>query len=574
MPEHKKADALATPAKNTMQTKLLSLAFLVTFCCQAIAAEPAKPNILFILADDMGFSDAACYGGEIQTPNLDRLASGGLRFTQFYNTARCWPSRASLMTGYYAQSVRRDKMSGVLRGAGPSLPSGVPGTRPRWAPLLPEYLKPLGYRSYHSGKWHIDGQPLRNGFDHSYLNMNEEGYFAATTHSEDGVRLPAAKEDGSFYSTTATADYAIKYLKEHAAKYAGQPFFEYIAFNCPHFPIQAMPEDIAIYKDRYKIGWDAIRAERLERMKKLGILNCTLSPFDPAIVPNWSLKEEALHQRVGPGEVAHAVPWDTLTSFQKEFQASKMAVHAAMVHRMDIEIGRVLEQLKQMGALDNTIIFFMSDNGASAEQMIRGRGHDPAAPVGSAKTYLGIGPGWASTANTPLRLHKSWNHEGGISTPLIVHWPAGIKAHGELRADPGHLIDLLPTLLEILGAKQPATLAGLPTPPLPGTSLVPDFANDGNVKHQYLWWNHEGNRAIRIGDWKLVADHTSPWELYDLSTDRSETKNLAATHPEKAQELEKAWNAHAAEFEAMASQDPPPASAGNKKGKHAKEDDK
>ncbi len=534
--------------------KIFAFAVITLLTGKLAAAD--KPNILFIVADDMGFSDAGCYGGEIQTPNLDRLGASGLRFSQFYNTARCWSSRAAILTGYYAQSVRRDKTTDIklpaVYGA-----AGANGVRPRWAQLLPEYLKPLGYHSYHSGKWHVDGRPLDNGFEHSYESGNGQGFFSAQGHSEDNVKLLVDKVDGSYYSTVAIADYAVKHLKEHAAKYPGQPFFEYLAFHCPHFPIQALPEDIAIYKDRYTSGWDAIRAERLVRMKKLGILNCELSPLAPTTEPNWNLPEEVLRKRIGENEVGHAVPWDSLTAGEKGFQASKMAVHAAMIHRMDIEIGRVLEQIKTMGMADNTMVVFVSDNGASAEQIIRGLGHDPAAPVGSAYSYLGIGPGWSSAANTPFRLHKSWNHEGGIATPLIISWPAGITARGELRADPGHLIDLVPTVLTLTGAKQPPTVAELAVPPIHGKSLVPDFAQDGMVKHDYLWWNHEDNRAIRIGDWKLVADHKSPWELFDLSKDRSETKNLAAEQPEKVKELEAAWNKHAAEFHDLALQDPP-----------------
>ena len=232
----------------------------------------------------------------------------------------------------------------------------------------------------------------------------------------------------------------------------------------------------------------------------------------------------------------------------------------------------MLAQIKAMGVLDNTMVVFMSDNGASAEQIIRGLGEDPKAPIGSAYSYLGIGPGWSSTANTPFRLHKSWNHEGGIATPMIVSWPAGIKAHGQLRTDPGHLIDLVPTLLELTGSKPRATVAGLPVPPLQGVSLVPDFARDGMVKHDFLWWNHDGNRAIRIGNWKLVADHTAPWELFDLGKDRSETHNLATDHPEKVKELAEAWTRHAAEFHELALQDPPKAQTkGNKDTKPNKE---
>ncbi len=528
------------------------------------AAEAAKPNVLIIVADDMGYSDVGCYGGEIGTPVIDKLAAGGLRFTQCYNTARCWSSRASILTGYYAQAVRRDGMTDF-----PLPPAygkaGNGGVRPRWAKLLPEYLKPLGYRSYVSGKWHLDGLPLENGFDHAYLSLNGEGYFSARGHTEDGARLPAGKPDGSYYSTVAIADHAIKYLKDHATETPGKPFFQYLTFHSPHFPVQALPEDIAIYKDRYKAGWDALRVERLERMNKLGIVDCGLSPLEPDVIPHWNLPESALRERIGTGEVGHAVVWDSLTTEEKEFQSAKMAVHAAMVHRMDIEIGRVLKQIETMGALANTIVFFVSDNGASAEQIIRGLGEDPKAPIGSAYSYLGIGPGWSSAANTPFRLHKSWNHEGGISTPLIVSWPAGIEARGALRTDPVHVIDFVPTVLQVTGGKRPETIAGLPVPPMQGMSLAPDFASDGNVNHPYLWWNHDGNRAIRIGDWKLVADHKKPWELFDLAKDRSETDNLAATHPGKAKEMEQAWQKHAAEIHALAMQDSPTSAAGKRR---------
>jgi arylsulfatase A-like enzyme len=536
--------------------KLFHLALLTFFITQAADAVPAKPNILVILADDMGFSDAGCYGGEIKTVNLDRLAENGLRFTQFYNTARCWSSRAALLTGYYPQAVRRDSTSDFNLPAGYGKP-GARGVRPRWANLLPQYLKPLGYHSYHSGKWHVDGRPLDNGFEHSYESGNGKGYFSSEDCSEDNVKLPAGKVDGSFYSTIATADFAIKHLKEHAVKHPTEPFFQYLAFHSPHFPIQALPQDIALYKDRYKAGWDAIRAERLARMKQMGIVNCEVSPLEANTIPSWNLRESELKKRIGQDEVGHAVAWDSLSASEKDFQSQKMSVHAAMVHRMDVEIGRVLDQIKANGVLDNTMVIFASDNGASAEQIIRGLGEDPTAPMGSAYRYLGIGPGWSSAANTPFRLHKSWNHEGGIATAFIVSWPAGIKARGQLRKDPGHLIDLVPTVLELTGSKLPATSEDLPVPPLHGTSLVSNFDHDGQVKRDFLWWNHEGNRAIRIGDWKLVADHTSPWELFDLSKDRSEMNNLAAANPEKVKELETAWIKRAAEFHELAKQDPP-----------------
>ncbi len=527
-----------------MSTSSRRLSLLALFAAVAVgsagaqSAETGKPNILLIVADDMGFSDAGCYGSEIQTPNLDELAQGGLRFTQFYNTGRCWPSRACILTGYYAQQVNRDQS---LDGSG-----GPMGRRSAWARLLPELLRPLGYRSYHSGKWHVDGTALQGGFDVDYDNTDTNHHF-----------IPAGKKHAGSYASTAEADEAIKQLDGHVANFASRPFFQYLCFTEPHFPLQAPKADIDLYRSRYLAGWDVLRQERLTRMTGLGIVNCGLGKLDPDIWPDWNLPTKQLIERIGPGEVGRAVPWDSLSAEQKQFQPIKMAIHAAMIHRMDTEIGRVLAHLKTIGAWENTAIFFLSDNGASAELMIRGGGHDRTAPPGSAKTFLCLGPPWATAANTPLRLHKSYVHEGGISTPLIVHWSRGIPARGELRRDPGHLIDLAPTILELAGGHWPVAYMGKAVPSPPGKSLIPALARDGSVTHDYLWWYHSKNRAIRIGDWKLVAVGKSPWELYDLSADRCEAQNLAALHPEKVRQLEQAWNAHAEEFRRIA-QDAPP----------------
>jgi len=514
------------------------------------AAAASRPNIVIFLADDMGFSDASCYGGEIATPNLDALANDGLRFTQFYNTARCWPSRAAILTGYYAQQVRRDNVPGVK--------SGVAGQRPSWARLLPEMLRPLGYRSYHSGKWHVDGKPLQNGFDHSYLIADHDRHFAPRQHTEDDQPLPPVAAGAGYYSSTAVADHAIKYLKEHADKYASQPFFAYVAFITPHFPLQAPAEDVARYRTNYLRGWDTMRQERWQRIQALGIGGSSLSAVERDLGPPYAFPEDL--KKLGPDEVNRPLPWTTLNPAQQAFQAGKMAVHAAMVDRMDHEIGRVLAQIRAMNAIENTLIFFLSDNGASAEIMVRGDGHDPSAALGSAATFLCLGPGWSSLANTPLRRHKTWVHEGGIATPLIVHWPRGIAARGQWRRTPGHVIDLVPTILEAAGGQRFATWAGQPVPPPPGKSLVPLFAKDGTVKHDSLWWLHEDNRALRVGDWKIVASgKDSAWELYDLSTERSESKNLAAEAPGKVRELAEEWTRQTEAYNALARRDLSPA---------------
>jgi arylsulfatase A-like enzyme len=533
----------------------LSSIFLIVLACfgaaatGVAAAEAQRPNILLILADDMGFSDLGCYGGEIDTPNLDALAANGVRFTQFYNTARCWPTRAAILTGYYAQQVRRDTVAGIK--------SGTQGVRPPWAPLLPDMLRPLGYRTYHSGKWHLDGKPLGSGFDHSYSLNDHDRHFAPRNHTEDDTPLPAVDPaKGGYYSTTAIADYAIRWLKDHAEHDPDRPFFEFVAFTSPHFPLQAPPEDIARYRGKYLAGWDAIREQRWERLKAMNIPGASLSAIEREVGPPYAFPEAI--KKLGPNEINRPLPWSDLSDEQREFQACKMAVHAAMVDRMDREIGRILAQLKAMGALDNTAIFFLSDNGASAEMMVRGDGHDPNAECGTGATFLSLGPGWASLANTPFRRHKTWVHEGGISTPLIVHWPKGISVKGEMRKTPGHVIDFVPTVMEIAGSKPPAEWKGKPVPPPPGKSLVPAFAKDVTIARESIWWLHEGNRALRVGNWKIVAaGKESPWELYDLSVDRSETRNWASEQPDKVKEMAAIWTKQTQEATALATADAP-----------------
>lgn len=486
---------------------------------------------MLILADDLGYSDLGCYGGEIATPNLDRLAAHGLRFTQFYNTARCWPTRAALLSGYYAQHVRRDALPGMRGGAS--------GVRPSWARLLPEYLKSAGYRSYHSGKWHIDGNVLAAGFDRSFDMRNQGNYFTIAGNRIDDRPVKAPSGESGYYATTATAQHAIDCLKDHAANHPDRPFFQYLAFIAPHFPLHAPESDIAKYRDRYLAGWDALREERFARQREIGITSTTLSPVERDLGPPYAFPDAL--RKLGPGEIVRPLAWPDLTDNQRRFQANKMAIHAAMVDRMDQEIGRVIAQIKAMGAMDNTLILFASDNGASAEIMVRDGGHDPEAAPGSAASYLCLGPGFSSACNTPHRRHKTWVHEGGISSPLIVHWPAGFTGRNELRHTPAHVIDIVPTVLELAGAAKPDRLDGNPVPAAPGRSLAPALAGDVTIDRDCIWWAHEGHRAVRVGDWKLVSAKGTGWELYDLRTDRAEQHDLAAGNPDRVAQMAAVW---------------------------------
>jgi len=538
---------------------ILVLVTLLAFAgTHSRAAE--KPNIVIILADDMGWSDLGCYGSEIETPNLDTLASGGLRFTQFYNTARCWPTRAALLTGYYAQQVRRDAL--------PNLGGGGQGRRPGWARLLPDFLKSAGYRCYHSGKWHIDGDVLPGGFDRSLHTRNDGNFFTAKGNLLDDQPITPAADESGYYVTTATAQHAIDCLKDHAANNPGRPFFHYIPFISPHFPLHALPEDIAKYRNRYRVGWDVMREARFKRQTERGLIRTPLSPLERDVGPPYPFPDA--FAKLGPDEIDRPIAWTELTDGQRRFQATKMAIHAAMIDRMDREIGRVVDQLKAMGAFDNTLLLFASDNGASAEIMVRHGGHDPQAAPGSAATYLCLGPGFSSACNSPFRRHKTWVHEGGIATPLIVHWPKGIAAKNELRHTPAHVIDIVPTVLAAAGIEKPAQWKGEPIPAAPGRSLALAFAKDATIARESLWWLHEGNRALRVGDWKIVAAKGAPWELYDFTTDRAEQQDLAAGMPAKVEELAALWQRQTAAFSELVGKfmaDPPRPKAATNDGK-------
>ena len=540
-----------TKASNNMSrcVALQTCLFIAGLFALSVAASAAdKPNVLVILADDLGFSDLGCYGGEIQTPALDSLAENGVRFSQFYNTARCWPTRSALLTGYYPQQIRRDNL--------PTIPNGNRGTRQPWAQLLPNYLKPLGYRSYHSGKWHIDGMPIANGFDRSYYLRDQGRFFSPQVHREDDKKLPPVERGTGYYGTTAIGQHAVKCLKKHHAKHAGQPFFHYLAFTAPHFPLHALPEDISVYKDTYNAGWTKIRDQRWQRIQDIGLLSGQLSAVEPDLGPPYHFPDHL--EILGDGEVNRPVSWDSLTDKQKQFQATKMSLHAAMIHRMDIVIGEVLKQIHDMGQTDNTLIFFLSDNGSSAEIMVRNDGHDPTAAPGSAATYLCLGPGWSSVGNTPLRRHKTWTHEGGCTTPLIACWPDRIKDVGGFRRQVGHVIDLVPTIMEVAGGELPATHNDKPYPSRPGKSLLGALVADTPVDRNELWWFHDGHKAIRIGNMKAVAPKGEPWELYDLSKDRAESTDLSQSDPDKLGQLTDRWNDLTAEFTEIAKMDMPP----------------
>jgi arylsulfatase len=434
-----------------------------------------------------------------------------------------------MLTGYYAQQIRMDPPEAQV---------------PEWTRLMPHYLKPLGYRSYHTGKWHILGasNPVaEGGFDRSYTLADQDRYFSPQEHYLNDTRLQPVARESEYYATTAITDYAIEWLDAHAEQHPRDPFLLYIAFTAPHFPLHAFQEDIERYRDRYLAGWDVLREERWAQIRELGIATGILPPRDEDLTPRY-WNDDVLAQ-IGPGEVKHAVAWESLMEEQRRLQATKMAIHAAMIDRMDREIGRVLDRLDEWGELDNTVVFFLSDNGADATLMVRGDGHDSSAQPGSASSYLTLGPGWATASNAPFRYHKSWVHEGGISTPLIVHWPEGIRARGELRRNVGHVIDLVPTILDLAGGQLSESKKSAKAPPFPGRSLVPVFEDDESVERDFLFFHHEGNRALRVGEHKLVSakENGDIWELYDLSNDRSETFDLAVQQPELLEQLEAQW---------------------------------
>jgi arylsulfatase A-like enzyme len=542
---------------------ILSIAIsVVVLLVQKLPAE--QPNIILIMSDDMGFSDIGCYGSEIDTPVLNKLAANGLRFNQFYNTARCCPTRASLLTGLYPHQT------GIGHMVNDRGQDGYRGELNQSCVTIAEALKPQGYATYCLGKWHVTGKtfpktddekfnwPLQRGFDRYYGIINgASSLWDPNSLTRDNQPI-TIKNDASYQPTTpyhltdAISDNAVSFIHEHQPD---RPFFMYVAYTAAHWPMHARPADIQKYDGKYDAGYQATRIQRLKRMKQMGLI-----PADAELSPL-------------------AGDWKSVQD--KEWESACMEVYAAMIDQMDQGIGRIVEALESRGQLDNTLILFLQDNGGCAEPCGRKetgqrvtRAASPTLPPipddlqhyqgswpkqtrdgfpvrrghvlpGPADTYIGYGRNWANVSNTPFREYKHWVHEGGISTPLIVHWPTGFEARNELRDQPSHLIDIMATCLDVANAEYPTEFAGSPITPLEGKSLVPVFGG-GKLERPWIFFEHEGNRALRMDDWKLVAKGTAGkkevnWELYNIRNDRSELHNLAELHPEQVTKMAKIW---------------------------------
>ena len=549
----------------------LGVALFLSARESSAAAAPAQPNVLLILADDLGWSDLGCYGSEIKTPVLDALAGGGVRFTQFYNSARCCPSRASLLTGLYPHQAHVGNMT---QDQGVDSP-GYRGTLQSDSVTLAEVLRDAGYHTSMVGKWHLhqsktDVKPTDRGFQEFYGMLggynscwDESPFYTRWPKDRSPRRYTAPKDGvpGTFYATDAFADYSLDFIAE--ARRAQKPFFLYLAFNAPHFPLHAPESDIVKYEAMYFAkGWDTIRAERLDRLKKLHLV-----PADLALPPRSPVPAKS-HAKPSPYAGQDNPAWSSLPEERRRDLARRMAVFAAMVDRMDQAIGRVVADLKANGQFDHTLILFLSDNGAcwewdplgfdgsSSPKNILHTGAD-LKKLGQPGDYMSYGSGWANAGNTPWRLYKHFSHEGGIRTPFIAHWPAGITARGELRTQPGHLIDVMPTLVGLAGARYPAARHGSAIQPLEGRSLLPSLTVDRPIARTVpLFFEHDGSRAVRDGDWKLVSVVGDAWELYHLAADPTEMRNLAAAQPDRVRSLSAAWLAWAKRTNVEIGRDP------------------
>lgn len=501
-----------------------------------------RPNIILILADDMGYSDIGCYGSEIETPNLDALANNGLRFSSFYNNPRCCPSRASLLTGLYSHQVGFGLMADDY-GKYPY--PAYKGDLSANCVTLAEALRPGGYRTAMVGKWHLTppeleskhNWPMQRGFDRFYGTIAGAcSYYDPVTLVDGNEHIRAAKD---FYYTDAIGDHAVQFIDEFTRSKEDKPFFVYTAFTSPHWPLQVAESDIAKYEDRYKVGWDQIRADRHKRQIQMGLLP-----------EKWALSER--DQRVPP--------WDL--SAYKDWEARRMAVYAAQIECMDRNIGKIISKLQETGADQNTLILFMSDNGGNLEEMhdpgplgtsalfmphetkdgrLVHMGNLPSIMPGGEDTYQSIGIPWGNVANTPFRMYKHYTQEGGISTPLIAHWPEGVRmGKGAITHQVGHETDIMPTLLDLAGISYPKMREEQYIPNMVGSTLVPVFSGKPR-KARTIFWEHEGNSAVRMGKWKLVSKYPNYWQLYDIEADRTEFHDLADEYPERVRQMAAAY---------------------------------
>jgi arylsulfatase len=524
-----------------MKQLLLALSSFVIL--HSTFAAQQRPNILVILVDDMGFSDLGCYGSEIPTPNLDALAAGGVRFTQFYNTARCSTTRASLMTGLYPHQAGMGYLDGL------KLPESK-GTHAKLDDRCVTMAEVLGAAGYHTsivGKWHLGQQngtpPWERGFHRTATTQFGELYFPKERSKDackwvylDGRKVAADSPEvgeGEWYSTFMFTDWALKFLDD--AKASGKPFFQYFAHGAPHFPLKAPQDVIAKYRGKYKIGWDKLREARHKKQIELGIVDAKwpLSPRPPDVPA-----------------------WDSLSEEDKDRYDHLMAIYAAMLDCVDQSVGRMIAGLKERGLYENTLIFFMSDNGGNAEGGPRGITQGEV--LGGPDSNVFLGMTWATLNNTPFRRYKHFTHEGGISSPLIAHWPAGMKTVGQgdnpmgrLVHVPTHLIDIMASACDVSGAAYPSEFKGHRIIPMQGLSLRPLLVPPSpslpvSLSPRLLFWMHEGNRAVRTGPWKLVKKFKGPWELYNIDEDRTEQHDIITKFPAMSQHLIRQWEDWAA----------------------------
>jgi arylsulfatase A-like enzyme len=495
----------------------------------ATKTQRSRPNIVLILADDAGFSDFGCYGGEVQTPNIDILARGGMRLTQFYNAAKCCPTRASLLTGLYPHQAGMGNMVDDPVSKQDNPYTAYRGNLAENCITIAEALKQAGYNTLMSGKWHVGAErphwPCDRGFDRYYGLIGGASNYWDIRYGAKAPYLPEhytrtmaidneriVPNGDNYYITDAFTDHAVRYLDDYGRR--DEPFFLHLAYTAPHIPLHARPEDIAKYREMYRRGWDQLRRERYARMREMDLINesCRLSPRDP-----------------------QCEPWEEVED--KDHMALKMAIYAAQIDRMDQGIGRVMDKLKALGEWDNTLVLFLSDNGGCAAGGPLGWDYGrQAQPPGGPQSYMSYGQAWANVSDCPFRRYKLRVHEGGIATPLIAHWPVTIPQNS-MSHQVGHVIDLMPTILDAAGAEYPKVHGGHKLLPLEGESLLPVFRGKQREERRSLYWEHQGNRAVRSGKWKLVAFHDEPWELYDMVADRSELDNLVDQHPEKAEAL-------------------------------------